>query len=134
MYALNRGYAQYREQSVMTASPAELVVMLYDSCLRQIRLAGYAMENNKTEDAHQALIKAEDVLTELMRSLDFQYQIANDLYQLYEYIYYELVKANAHKDPVLLGPVEELLQGLRGAWQEAGHQNRLSAAANGDVL
>lgn len=129
---INNGYARYREQSVLTASPGDLVLMLYDGCLRQMRLARVALGEGKMEAASTSLMKAQDIVTELIQGLDFHYQISENLLSLYEYIHYELVMANVTKDPARIVPVEEITADLRETWEQAVRESRGKFRAAGE--
>ncbi|HOX32662.1 MAG TPA: flagellar export chaperone FliS [Spirochaetales bacterium] len=118
--------AAYRETRVKTASPGQLVVMLYDEALKQcdkaIELAG---EGAKPKPEHierinAALGKAQDVITELMASLDFDAggEIAQNLFSLYVWFGRELLEANIAKDTARVKSVRGMLAELRVAWAE----------------
>ena len=120
--------AAYRETRVKTASPGQLVVMLYDEALKQcdkaIELAG---EGAKPKPEHierinAALGKAQDVITELMASLDFDAggEIAQNLFSLYVWFGREILDANLTKEVDRVCAVRAMLSELRGAWAEAG--------------
>lgn len=121
---LRNGYIQYREQSVMTASPGDLVLMLYDGCLRQMRLARLALtpsgdEKPAIEEAGLALKKAQDIIIELINGLDFQYDIARQLFRIYEYVDHQLIQANIRKDSKLVESLEEIMTEMRNTWEQA---------------
>ena len=77
MMYTNNGYNQYREQSVLTAGPGELVLMLYDGCLKQIRLARLAINENMAAGRNNALQKSQEIVTELINTLDFEYEVSD---------------------------------------------------------
>ncbi|MDR0446655.1 MAG: flagellar export chaperone FliS [Oscillospiraceae bacterium] len=120
----------YRRQHVLTASPVELIVLLYDGLKKNIVRAERASEKGDVEKAHTCFIKAQNIISELMNSLDMSVPISDDLLRLYEFILHELIDANVKKDmskiPDILGIVDE----LRSAWQEiADSQVGVTAAA-----
>ena len=112
------GYEKYRTQSVLTASPQELVLMLYDNCLKHLAMARTDISRERSLAAREHLLKAQDLVAELMNGLDFQYEVAGQLYQLYEYINHELMLANVDQDIERITGVEPLLNDLRQTWQE----------------
>ncbi len=121
---LGNGYAKYREQSILTAGPGDLVVMLYDGALKQLRIAIAALADDEghpknPEQASQALIRAQDIICELIQGLDFSYEISNELLDLYDYFNHELIQANIKKDCQLIESIYELIAGLRETWAEA---------------
>ena len=113
----------YRETQIRTASQGSLIVMLYDEATRRIRQAIGLMDNPATDDIEaigQHLTKAQDIVTELMVSLDFERggEIARNLFSIYMFANRELMQANMKKDPTALERVHRLLAELRGAWVE----------------
>jgi flagellar protein FliS len=124
--------AAYRETRVKTASPGQLVVMLYDEAIKQsdtaIALLG-PESKPKPEDIERinvALGKAQDVITELMASLDFDVggEIARDLFALYVWFGREMLEANIHKEVGRVSAVRKMLAELRGAWAEAASKSQ----------
>lgn len=118
MYAITNPYQRYKQQEVMTASPVELIIMLYDGCIKQLKLARIAMEEKNPENANKSLQKAEQIIVELINSLDFHYDIARDLLNIYDFILSSIRKINASKDPSDIGKLVEMLSELRQSWSE----------------
>ena len=110
----------YRRQQVETASPGQLIVMLYDGCIRHCRAAQEAIAREDRDGAARHLLKAQDIVSELMASLNLEAggEIAIRLLRLYEYMYRRLVLANVRKDASAVQEVERLLVGLRDAWAQ----------------
>ena len=110
----------YRRQRVETASPGQLIVMLYDGCIRHCKAAREALAAADRERAVRHLLKAQDIVTELMSSLNVEVggDLALRLLSLYEYMHRRLVHANVHKDADAVREVEGLLAGLRDAWAQ----------------
>jgi len=117
----------YRETRVKTASPGQLVVMLYDEAVKQcdIALEIFSKDLKKhpqyIEGAHKALSKVQDIITELTASLDFEAggEIAQNLFALYLYFNRELLSANIDKDGSKLRAIRNMISELRGAWTTA---------------
>ena len=122
--ALNNPYQQYQQQNVNTASPGELVVMLYDGCIRFIKQAVERINNNNMQEAHDAIIRAQDIILEFMSTLDMNYEISQNLLALYDYMHGQLIEANIQKDADILQEVLELLTELRDTWAEAVKNTR----------
>jgi flagellar protein FliS len=124
--------AAYRETRVKTASPGQLVVMLYDEALKQCDIAielsgeGQKPRPDRIERINAALGKAQDVVTELMASLDFEAggEIAQNLFALYVWFGRELLEANIAKDNARIKSVRGMLSELRGAWAEAAQKSQ----------
>jgi len=120
--------AAYRETRVKTASPGQLVVMLYDEAVKQCDIAlDYLKVDLKKHPEHiekfnAALGKVQDILTELMASLDFDAggEIAQNLFSLYVWFGREILDANLTKEVDRVCAVRAMLSELRGAWAEAG--------------
>ena len=121
-------YETYRTQGVMTASPMELIIMLYDALKKNLLLAKKALDNKDAATAHAKLIRAQDILGELVNSLDMSVEISKNLLDIYEYIIHELIEINLKKDPSGISAVLELIEPLREAWKEinASQKGQLS--------
>ncbi|ACB73731.1 flagellar export chaperone FliS [Opitutus terrae] len=123
---LAKGYVQtYRTNAVLTASPAQLVLMLYDGALKAMSIAREAMERTdddprRIETINHQLQKAQNIVLELQGGLNFEVggDFAKTLHRLYDYHYRRLFEANLRKDLAPLIEVEGLLRQLRDAWAE----------------
>lgn len=122
--ALNNPYVQYKQSSVMTASPGELILMLYDGAIKFIKQAKTYIDQNDLPKAHKSILRAENIIAELMADLDPDYDISNNLYSLYEFINDTLVRANIKKDKELLDQSLALLNDMRDTWDEVVKQYR----------
>jgi len=129
----------YRQTRVKTASQGQLIVMLYNEGLKQLKAAEREFQSAqpKLELVHNAIVKAQDIITELMVSLDFEKggDIAQNLFHLYMYFNQKLVDVNLTKDASNLHEVYSLMESLRDAWAEiantAPRQDRqVSAGVN----
>lgn len=132
MYAMNNAFQKYKQQGVLTANPVELVVMLYDGCIKQIKIACLSIEDNDLEQANTSLQKAQRIIMELINSLDLRYPIGNDLFAIYEFMLNELARGNANKDVKVLTDVVSLLQELRESWITLSKNGVGSVAQMGD--
>jgi len=108
----------------MTASSADLIVMLYDALKKNIILGRRAIEKKDIAGAHKHLMKAQDIVSELINSLDMNYPISEELLTMYEYMLRHLQDANISKDAVPLEPVTEMVDSIRGAWKEICTNNK----------
>ncbi len=118
-YAANPTRA-YREQSVLTATPGQLVVMLYDGCLRFLTQAAHAMRDGDRREADRRLVRAEAILDELLATLDLEQGgvVASRLQGIYVFASLQLLEARRASDPALIDHVAELLGELRDAWSQ----------------
>ena len=114
------GYQQYQRVQTETASPGDLVVMLYRGALRFGAKAELALEQHDFEASHTALVRAQEIVLELMFSLDLNAgQIAQNLRDLYDYMYQRLIDANCKKDVTGVKEVNGMLRELLPAWESA---------------
>ncbi|MBS3939183.1 MAG: flagellar export chaperone FliS [Peptococcaceae bacterium] len=122
--AMPKPYVQYQQQSVLTAPPGELTLMLYNGALRFIKQGIAAMEQEDIAGTNSALTRAQDIICELMTSLDLQYEVANNLLSLYDFVYRSLVLANLKKDVAVAKQCAALITELRDTWVEAVRMTR----------
>lgn len=112
----------YKETTIKTASPAKLIIMLYDEALRQLDTALELIENEdkRLDKVNNAIIRAQDMVTELTVSLDFERggDIALNLNNIYFFFNQQLMEANIRKSAEHLKPVRRLMAELRDAWQQ----------------
>ena len=114
----------YRRQDILTASATDLVVMLYDALKKNIIMGRRGIAKNDIEASHKHLIKSQEIVTELINSLDMNYQISEELLKLYEFMLTNLADANIHKNAEPLEPVIETVESLRTAWQEISEASK----------
>lgn len=115
-YALNNPYLK---NSVVTAPSEQLLIMLYDGAIKFVKLSIEATRNKDYDSAHKHNMRVQDIVTELMVTLNFDYPISKNLYALYDYFNFQLTEANVKKD---IAPLEEVLSHLtelRQVWTEA---------------
>jgi len=120
------GYVRtYRANAVLTASPGQLVLMLYDGALKAIGAAVEAFERpgddlRRIEVINNQLQKAQKILAELQNGLNLEAggDFAKTLYRLYDYHNRRLFEANIKKEVAIVTEVEQLVRSLRDAWAE----------------
>jgi len=130
MYGGVNGHERYLETAVETASPARLIVMLYDGAIRFINEAAYAMQQRDYETQNTKLQRAQKIVAELISSLDFDKggEIAENLFRLYTYMYNQLVEANINDSRDRLEHVVHLLSELREAWDTIATESETQVA------
>lgn len=113
-------YAAYRQQSVLTATPAQLVVMLYDGAVRFLRQGAVAMRAGGRRQADERLRRAEAILDELLVTLDVEAggEVASRLQGVYSFCRRRLLEARREQDADHIDGVARMLEELRGAWAE----------------
>ena len=116
---INNPYAQYKENSVYTATPEELTLMLYNGLVKFILQGINAIEEKNIKKASDCLIRCQDIITEFRATLDMNYEISKSFDSIYEYMYRRLVDANIRKDKAILEEVLGYAKELRDTWQEA---------------
>ena len=109
---------QYNRNKVLTASPAELTLLLYEGAIKFCNIAAVAIEKNDMEKAHTNIVKAEMIIEEFQVTLNHKYPVAEDFDKLYKYIYGLLVDANMRKDLEILEQATNELRGMRDTWKE----------------
>lgn len=113
-----QGYAAYANNKVMTATPGELTLMLYEGAIKFCNLAIEAMRKNELEKTHMNIVKVENIIMEFQATLKHEYPVAKDFDQVYSYIMQRLVDANIKKDPEILEEVLGHLRTMRDTWKE----------------
>lgn len=109
---------QYNRNKILTASPAELTLLLYEGAIKFCNIAIVAIEKNDLEKAHNNIVKAEMIIEEFQSTLNHKYPVAEDFDKLYRYIYGLLVDANMRKDKALLEKATDEIRGMRDTWKE----------------
>lgn len=112
-------YQQYKENAILTASPEELVLMLYNGIIRFIDEAKTALQKKDYVETNAKIQRAQDIITELMLTLDMNYDISKNLYNLYDYMLRRLIDANVKKDIEILDEVRGFAVELRDTWSLA---------------
>jgi flagellar protein FliS len=126
--AYTNAYSVYRETSIKTASQGQLIVMLYDGALKNLDQAVALMAQRKAplkcdpgiiEKIGKAVIRAQEIITELTVSLDFDAggDIAKNLFSLYTFFNQELLEANVKFDGDRVKAVRDMIKSLRDSWQ-----------------
>lgn len=114
----NQGYAAYANNKLMTASPAELTLMLYEGAIKFCNLAIMGIEEKNIEKAHNNIIKVEHIIEEFQSTLDHRYPVAKDFDEVYSYLMRRLTESNLKKDKEILEEVLKHLRTMRDTWKE----------------
>lgn len=110
---------RYKEQSIQTATQGELTLMLFNGCIRFLRLAMRAIDESNVPDAHENISRAQAIICELMMSLNMEYEPAANFMSLYTYMYRQLITANMRKEKEPIEIVIELIGELKDGWEKA---------------
>lgn len=111
-------YQQYQNNAVMTASGAELTLMLYNGAIKFINQGIESIEKENLAAAHTSIMKAQRIIEELRATLDEKYDVAKQMDTLYIFINELLVQANIKKDITQLEEARGLVREFRDMWQE----------------
>lgn len=114
----NQGYAAYANNKVMTASPAELTLMLYEGAIKFCNIAISAVEEKDIGKAHNNIMKVERIIEEFQATLNHKYPVAKDFDEVYNYLMVRLREANMKKDKEILEEVLKHLRTMRDTWKE----------------
>ncbi len=113
---------QYKQNAVLTATPEELTLMLYDGAIKFMNIGKYSIENKELEKAHSSLVRAQDIILELNYSLDMNYEISKELRVLYDFVLAKLVDANINKDSKAIEEALTIVNDMRDTWKEVMKQ------------
>ena len=126
--AYSNALSAYKETRIKTASQGQLIIMLYDEAVKQLDRAidllllneSGKKDPSRIELISKAVLKTQEIITELMVSLDFDQggEISKNLFSLYTWFNQELLEAHIAKDPKRIQNVRNLMNDLRGTWAE----------------
>lgn len=122
--ALPNAYAQYNNSRILTATPAELTLMLYEGAIKFCNIAAMAIEQKDIPKAHLNIVKTEKIIDHLRTTLDMKYPVSQDFERIYTYLSQRLVEANLKKDVVIINEVCEHLRSVRDTWKEVMRINK----------
>lgn len=120
----NQGYAAYANNKIMTASPAELTLMLYEGAIKFANLAIVGIEEKDIQKAHTNIIKVERIIEEFQATLNHKYSVAKDFDEVYSYLMIRLREANMKKDKEIMEEVLKHLRTMRDTWKEVMRTSR----------
>jgi flagellar protein FliS len=115
----------YQRNAVMTASPAELTLMLYEGAIKFCNIAIVAIEKKDYMKANENLKKAEAIISEFRITLDHKYEVWKDFDMMYDYIYRKLVDGNMKKDPEIIEEALKEIRDMRDVWKEVMKANKV---------
>lgn len=122
--ALPGAYAQYNNSKILTASPAELTLMLYDGAIKFCNIAIVAIEQKDIQKAHTNIVKTERIIDYFRQTLDMNYEVAQDFERVYSYLSQRLTQANVKKDGEILEEVNQHLHAMRDTWKQVMEANK----------
>ena len=115
---IKHGYEAYASNKILTASPAELTLMLYEGAIKFCNIAIVAIEHKDIEKAHNNIVKVQRIIDEFRSTLDRKYEVSKDFENIYVYLTQRLFEANIKKDTEILEEVLKHLRTMRDTWKE----------------
>ena len=116
--ALPNAYAQYNTSRILTASPAELTLLLYEGAIKFGNIAITKIEAGDKPGAHDNIVRVEKIIDYFRETLDMKYAVAEDFERVYVYLSQRLVQANLKKDKEIMEEVVTHLRSMRDNWKE----------------
>jgi flagellar secretion chaperone FliS len=129
-----QNYQAYQQNSVQTASPGELTLMLYNGCIKFIKFAQQAIDKKDIEAKNTNIQKAQNIMRELMITLDPEVSITNEIMPLYDFINQQLFQANTNNDEQALSTALKFVTDFRDTWKEVVKQTRQQQFGNGATV
>ena len=117
------GYEQYEKSRIMTASPGELTLMLYEGAIKFSNIAVMAIEKSDIEKAHINIRKVQRIIEEFQATLNHKYPVSKDFDEVYSYLQRRLLEANVKKDKEIMEEVLRHLRVMRDTWKEVMRLN-----------
>ncbi len=119
----------YKNQQIMTSSPEQLTLLLYNGAIRFLTESILSMEQGDLQKSHNANLRVQDIVREFVHTLDMNYEISKNWAQLYEYTEHCLIQGNIKRDVEQLQQAKSVLEELRDARTGAMKQTQLAKAA-----
>jgi len=120
----NNPYETYKQQSVMTMTPGQILIAVYDELIKQLNIAILSFENKDMMEINRSLQKSQRIINELRATLNYDYEISKNLEDIYNFLNRAIMNANIKKDPSDLKDVLEIVTGLRDAFSTAEKSTR----------
>ncbi len=111
-------FEQYQRNKILTATPSEVTLMLYEGAIKFCNIAIMGIEQGDMEKAHTNIRKTQRIIEEFRNTLDRQYDVAEDFDRIYVYVLQRLFEANIKKDKEILEEVNTHLRSMRDTWKE----------------
>jgi len=118
--SLKRGYEQYKEQSVMTMTPSEMLLLVYDELLKRLMRAEIALDAQDYDLFNVSIQKSKEIVRYLKDSLNYEYSISYELRRMYDFFGFELSRIEAGRKKETIAEIRPLVKELRDTFEEAG--------------
>lgn len=135
----NAGYGQYKQQSIMTMTQGELLLLLYDELLKRLMRAEIAIDRKNVDVFDQSIERSVEIVMYLRDTLNHNYAISRELHNMYDFFLYDLSRLKAGRNKDIIGELKPLIQDLRDSFAQAqkggieqpGYDNRAAEQVNG---
>ena len=119
-------HKKYKQVQVKTANNEKLLIMLYQGCIKFLRLAKKSIDENDIEGTNNYILRSQDIIRELRNTLDMEKggEIATNLSQLYDFMLRQLVEANINKDREKIEVVEDMMLELLDSWKQIANDKK----------
>ncbi|RXT04454.1 flagellar export chaperone FliS [Ammoniphilus sp. CFH 90114] len=116
---MNQAAYQYQQQRIQTSTPGELTLMLYNGLIKFLKLSVIELDKGNISEVNVNLIKSQNIINELLYTLKMEYDVANDMARLYDYMLRRLIEANISKDRAIIEEVTGYAEEFRDTWAQA---------------
>lgn len=113
-----RAMNQYKQNSISTASPEELTLMLYNGAIKFMNISKMGIEEEDIQKKNEALIRAQNIISELKHTLNMDYEISEEMSRLYDFILEKLIDANINKDIQSVDDALTIVYEMRDTWAD----------------
>ena len=128
-----RGYQQYKQQSINSMTPGELLMLLYDEAVKRSTLASIALDKQDWSTFEGAMDRCIDIVNYLDETLDRQYPISHDLSRMYEYFTYQLGRIKIGRNKQELERLRPMLADMRDAFRTAEKNSSTQPGKGGQL-
>lgn len=118
-----RGYQQYKQQSVNSMTPGELLLLLYDELVKRATMASISLDKGDYSNFEMAVDRCVDIINYLDETLDHEYPISGELSRLYEYFIYQLGRIKIGRNKKVLAELRPMLSDLRDTFHTAERES-----------
>lgn len=115
----NSALMQYKSQAISTMSSGELIVTLFEGILKNLRVAAQLYEKGDVAVAATCTQKCKAIFDHLILSLDFNYELSNNLFMLYNFFKQEIITAEVKRSADPINEILPLISDLKNTWVEA---------------
>lgn len=121
---------KYKQNSISTATPEELTLMLYDGAIKFMNIGKYNIENKDISKKNEALVRAQDIINELKYSLNMDYEISKEISPLYDFVLDKLIDGNIKMDINSIDEALVVITDMRDTWKEVMKEVKQGAYKN----